>query len=50
MNTPEYNDDSYIDEEPTLVERWRCRCGDMPGRCPGVRNCPLNECEDEEDE
>jgi len=26
------------------------KCGDMPGRCPGVRNCPLNECEDEDDE
>ena len=18
-----------------------CQCGDMPGRCPGPRNCPL---------
>lgn len=28
----------------------RRRCGDMSGRCPGVKNWPLNEVEEEEDE
>ncbi len=38
-----------FDREP--IERSpACKCGDMPGRCPGVRNCPLNEVEEEEDE
>lgn len=32
--------------------RWptRCQCsGDMPGRCPGPRNCPMCEPDDEEE-
>jgi len=37
------------DREP-IEKTQACRCGDMPGRCPGVRNCPLNEVEDEDDE
>lgn len=37
------------DNEPTPTHE-PCRCGDMPGRCPGVKNCPLNEVEEEEDE
>lgn len=26
-----------------------CRCGDMPGYCPGVANCPLCQMEDEDE-
>ena len=36
------------DRDDEQAKRERCRCGDMPGRCPGVRNCPL-EAKDEEE-
>ena len=34
MNTAE---DNY---QPRFATR--CRCGEMPGRCPGPANCPAN--------
>jgi hypothetical protein len=36
------------DEPPEAAEPW-CKCGlpDMPGTCPGWRNCPM--CDQEEE-
>lgn len=40
----------YRDPSPSDLQDWddrprireRCECGgDMPGRCPGPRNCPM---------
>lgn len=46
------DDDYWIERD----EAWRkgspCRCGEMPGRCPGPSFCPCEETgeENEEDE
>lgn len=45
----------FRDPSPSDLRDWddrpisdRCKCGgDMPGRCPGPRNCPM--CDDEEE-
>ena len=40
---------SDIQDWAEPARRDRCECGgDMPGRCPGPRNCPMCQPDDEE--
>lgn len=46
------NEDDYWERFDDRIGEPRkrgtaCRCGDMPGRCPGPSNCPLCEPPDE---
>ena len=35
--------DEYFEKPPATG----CRCGDLPGRCPGRANCPMEQPDDE---
>ena len=49
MTRPHYNDDRDEDARRDDIDARRekfngCKCGnpDMPGQCPGWRNCPMH--------